>query len=45
MNRKTAKKFLPKLLLLLTVAALMTPIFCSCVQSDVTVLNVYNWGE
>ena len=45
MNRKTAKKILPKLLLLLTVAALMTPIFCSCVQSDVTVLNVYNWGE
>ena len=45
MNRKTAKKMLPKLLLLLTVAALMTPIFCSCVQSDVTVLNVYNWGE
>ncbi|MDY4887040.1 MAG: spermidine/putrescine ABC transporter substrate-binding protein [Eubacteriales bacterium] len=45
MNRRTVKKFLPKLLLLLTVAALMTPIFCSCVQSDVTVLNVYNWGE
>lgn len=45
MNRKTVKKILPKLLLLLTVAALMTPIFCSCVQSDVTVLNVYNWGE
>ena len=45
MNRKTAKKILPKLLLLLTVAALMAPIFCSCVQSDVTVLNVYNWGE
>ena len=45
MNRKNAKKILPKLLLLLTVAALMTPIFCSCVQSDVTVLNVYNWGE
>lgn len=45
MNRRTAKKILPKLLLLLTVAALMTPIFCSCVQSDVTVLNVYNWGE
>ena len=45
MNRKTAKKIRPQLLLLLTVAALMTPIFCSCVQSDVTVLNLYNWGE
>ncbi len=45
MNRRTVKKFLPKLLLLLTVAALMTPIFCSCATSNVTVLNVYNWGE
>lgn len=45
MNRRTVKKFLPKLLLLLTVAALMAPIFCSCATSNVTVLNVYNWGE